>query len=171
MRRILVPLDGTGAAEAAVKEIEAICEPGDEVVLISVSPPTEPSARGSRPGKVVSTGTIAPGIIGGAPGPDRPVAAETATQAAQRQADEMRDYLEDRASPLRGRGFKVQTVALTSDKPADAIVDYARRMHPTFIAMLRRSHRTLGEILFGTVAQAVIRAEVAPVLVVPAKLD
>ena len=35
MRRILVPLDGTGAAEAAVKEIEAICEPGDEVVLIS----------------------------------------------------------------------------------------------------------------------------------------
>ena len=83
----------------------------------------------------------------------------------------MRDYLEDRASPLRGRGFKVQTVALTSDKPADAIVDYARRMHPTFIAMLRRSHRTLGEILFGTVAQAVVRAEVAPVLVVPAKLD
>src|SRR3989304_5013265 len=69
MRRILVPLDGTGAAEAAVKEIEAICEPGDEVVLISVSPPTEPSARGSRPGKVVSTGTIAPGIIGGAAGP------------------------------------------------------------------------------------------------------
>src|SRR3990172_8238538 len=51
MRRILVPLDGTGAAEAAVKEIEAICEPGDEVVLISVSPPTEPSARGSRPGE------------------------------------------------------------------------------------------------------------------------
>src|SRR3972149_4301853 len=39
MRRILVPLDGSGAAEAAVKEIEAICEPGDEVVLISVSPP------------------------------------------------------------------------------------------------------------------------------------
>ena len=31
MRRILVPLDGTGAAEAAVKEIEAICEPGDDV--------------------------------------------------------------------------------------------------------------------------------------------
>src|SRR3972149_8927993 len=66
MRRILVPLDGTGAAEAAVKEIEAICEPGDEVVLISVSPPTEPSARGSRPGEGVSTGTIAPRLTGGA---------------------------------------------------------------------------------------------------------
>src|SRR3970040_1969102 len=100
MRRILVPLDGTGAAEAAVKEIEAICEPGDEVVLISVSPPTEPGARGSRPGKVVSTGTIAPGIIGGAPGPDRPVAAETATQAAQRPAGEVEGQLEGRASPL-----------------------------------------------------------------------
>src|SRR3990172_8779203 len=76
MRRILVPLDGTGAAEAAVKEIEAICEPGDEGVLISVSPPAEPSARGSRPGEVVSTGTIAPGIIGGAPRPARPAGAE-----------------------------------------------------------------------------------------------
>src|SRR3989304_4305043 len=77
MRRILVPLDGTGAAEAAVKEIEAICEPGAGVVLISVPPPTEPSARGSRPGKVVSTGTIAPGIIGGAPGPPPPPGGRT----------------------------------------------------------------------------------------------
>src|SRR3989304_1040139 len=82
MRRILVPLDGTGAAEAAVKELEG---PGEEAGLPPAPPPPEPSARGSRPGKVVSTGTIAPGIIGGAPGPDRPVAAETATQAAPRQ--------------------------------------------------------------------------------------
>src|SRR3972149_1541091 len=84
MRRILVPLDGTGAAEGAEREMGASRAPGDEVVLTSVPPPTEPSARGSRPGKVVSTGTIAPGIIGGAPGPHPAPGRPTATAGAPR---------------------------------------------------------------------------------------
>src|SRR3972149_3175586 len=58
MRRILVPLDGTGAAEAAVKEIEAICEPGDEVVLSSSRSQAQclPSGRARMGHRDVSAG-------------------------------------------------------------------------------------------------------------------
>jgi nucleotide-binding universal stress UspA family protein len=40
-------------------------------------------------------------------------------------------------------------------------------MQPAFIAMLRRTHPGVAEVIFGSVATSVMRADVAPVLFVP----
>jgi nucleotide-binding universal stress UspA family protein len=168
MRRVLVPLDGTKNAEAAIESLEQICTPGDEVVLLTVKSPEPAERAGFRPGNVVSTGVA--GGFGGAAMPDVPNYVETTDQASQRQVNQARDYLEGLAANLRHKGYKVDTEVILSDKPDQAIVQHARNMHPTFIAMLRRTHSVVGDILFGGTALSVLRADVAPVLLVtPAK--
>jgi nucleotide-binding universal stress UspA family protein len=99
--------------------------------------------------------------------PDVPVYDETEDQALQRQISESQDYLEGLAASLRRAGLDVKTEVRTNDHPAQTIVEYAKQMKPTFIAMLRRTHISVGEVLFGSVATQVIQAEVAPVLFIP----
>jgi nucleotide-binding universal stress UspA family protein len=108
------------------------------------------------------------GSVTGAPmTPEVPVYAETAEQSVQGQIDETKDYLEGLAGVIRGKVHKVETVVLVEDKPDEAIIDFATKMHPTFIAMLRRSHPGIAEMLLGRVASKIVRSEVAPVLFVP----
>jgi nucleotide-binding universal stress UspA family protein len=106
---------------------------------------------------------------GGAPlaPPDVPYYLETEDQATQRQIDEKKGYLERFARSLRGRVQKVQTEVLIADDPKDAIVDYAREMRPTLVVLVRRTHPGLAEAIFGSVASSVMKADVAPVLLVP----
>jgi nucleotide-binding universal stress UspA family protein len=81
--------------------------------------------------------------------------------------DEAKDYLEALANEIRAQGHRVQTEVLIADKPADAIIEYAKEMRPSFIAMLRRTHPSVAELIFGSVAMSVMKADVAPVLFVP----
>jgi nucleotide-binding universal stress UspA family protein len=168
MKRVLVPLDGTKNAEAAIPTLARLCEPGDEVVLLKVDRSESPQRGGYRPG--VSVMQPIAGSAGAVPSvatPDVPFYVETGDQAIQRQLDEAKDYLEDLAGRLRATGQKVETVALISDNPDVAIIDYARAMKPSFIAMLRRTHPGFAEMILGSVATSVMRADVAPVLFVP----
>lgn len=170
MKKVLVPLDGTQTAEAAVRVLTDFCTPEDEIVLLKVEKPEPTRASGFRPGKVVSgtsVGGPAGGGVAGVAGPDLPVFRESRDQTLQRQVDEAFDNLEVLASGLRASGFKVKTEVLVDPEPDTAIIDYARRMRPTFIAMLRRTHPGVAERIFGSVASSVARADVAPVLLVP----
>jgi nucleotide-binding universal stress UspA family protein len=166
-------MDGSGPAEAALPALETICEPGDEIVLLSVQVPARQARKGSKPGVIVTSSVTGPAgaLASSAGGPDIPTFAETYDQTLQRQEDEMRDYLEHHATGLRKRGYETKTVVLIADKPADAILEYARKEKPTVIAMVRRSHRKLGEIIFGSVASDVAKADVAPVLFIPAPVE
>jgi nucleotide-binding universal stress UspA family protein len=141
MKRVLVPLDGTRNAEAAIPSLVQFCGLDDEVVLLKVEKPESPQRGGYRPSAAVMDAITGP--VGGfatlAP-PDVPFYVETGGQAIQRQLDEAKDYLEGLAGDLRASGRKVETEVLISDKPDEAIIDYAREMRPTFIAMLRRTH-------------------------------
>jgi nucleotide-binding universal stress UspA family protein len=56
-----------------------------------------------------------------------------------------------------------------SQDPAGTIADLARRVDPTFIVMVRTTHPGVGERVFGTVAQHLIREDIAPVVILPAK--
>jgi nucleotide-binding universal stress UspA family protein len=168
VKRILVPLDGTKNAETAISSLGQFCGPGDEVILLKVEKPQAPQRAGFRPSEPVMeliTGA-AVGVASPIP-PEVPYYLETGDQTLQRQLDEAKDYLEGLAGALRASGQEVQTEVLISDDPDDAIVDYAREIKPTFIAMLRRTHPGLSEIIFGSVATTVMRADVAPVLFVP----
>jgi len=170
MKRVLVPLDGTQTAEAALGALADFCSPEDEVVLLKVEKPERTRASGFRPGKVLSATSVggpAGGGVAGIAGPDLPVFLESRDQTLQRQVDEAIDYLESLAHGLRAKGLAVKTEVLVDPEPDAAIVNYARHMRPAFIAMLRRTHGSLAELIFGSVASSVARADVAPVLLVP----
>jgi nucleotide-binding universal stress UspA family protein len=149
------------------------CSPGDEVILLSIGLPVQQIQRGTRPGRVVRGGETGP-AGGGAvvtSRPDIPVYAETKDQAIQRQLDEMQDYLLDKAGPLEKAGFRVESHIEVNDNPAEAILDLARRSNPAFVMLARSTHHSVGQRIFGTVAQHVIRENVVPVLVLPVPED
>lgn len=101
--------------------------------------------------------------------PDLPVYMETGDQTLDRQIQEARDYLEGLAEGVRRRSHRVRTEVLIEHRPDEAIIDYAKRLQPKLIAMLRRSHSAWPELIFGSVATSVARADIAPVLFVPAR--
>jgi nucleotide-binding universal stress UspA family protein len=145
-----------------------ICGPDDEVVLLKVEKPESSQRGGYRPSAAVMDAVTGPaGGFATVSPPDVPFYIETGDQTIQRQLDEAKDYLDGLASDLRASGRTVETEVLISDKPDEAIIDYAREMHPTFIAMLRRTHPGIAEVIFGSVATSVMKADVAPVLFVP----
>ena len=96
-----------------------------------------------------------------------PVYGETTDQTFQRQLNETMNQLRPLAATLEEKGFKVMMAAEVNEDPAEAIADVARRTKPAFILMKRTTHPGIGQRLFGTVAQQVIRANVAPVLILP----
>jgi len=167
-RRILVPLDGTDKAATAIAALPDLASSGDEIVLLSVSEPQTALQRGTRPGRVVWGDVGGPtGGVAAAARPDMPVYGETTDQTFQRQLNETMNQLRPLAAALEEKGFKVMMAAEVNDDPAEAIADVARRTQPVFILMKRTTHPGIGQRLFGTVAQQVIRANVAPVLILP----
>jgi nucleotide-binding universal stress UspA family protein len=170
-KRILVPIDGSKNAEAAIQALEAFATPDDVLVFLKVERPQHQTRDGFVPGIVVHSAIVggSGGGGGGVVNPDMPHLAETLDQSLQRQVSEARDYLEDLAGAPRKEGFQVETEVLISDKPSDAITEYARRTDASLIAMLPRTHHSLRETLLGSVSTDVIKAGLAPVLVLPAK--
>jgi nucleotide-binding universal stress UspA family protein len=167
-RRVLIPLDGSDKAAAAIAALPTLASPDDEIVLLSVAEPEKALQRGIRPGRIVWGEVGGPSCgIGATARPDMPVYGETTDQTFQRQLNETMNQLRLIASKLEGQGFKVMTAAEINEDPADAIADVARRTKPVFILMKRTTHPGIGQRLFGTVAQQVIRANVAPVLILP----
>jgi nucleotide-binding universal stress UspA family protein len=167
MKRVLVPLDGTKDAEAALPWLSEVCAGDDEIVLLSVKRREATQRRGSRPGERVEQAISEPGGgVADAVSPDLPTYAESGTQTLQRQLDETTDYLEGLASGLRDEGFIVHTDVLISDRPGEAIIDYARQLKPSFLIMVRRTH-SFAERIFGSVSENILKADVAPVLFVP----
>lgn len=170
MKRVLVPMDGSKPAETVLGRLGDILDAGDEVVLLTVAAPAGRRRRGYRPGPRVSALPMGPAIAAGGEttGPDVPVFAETTVQAEQRQIDELADYLDHCAEPLRKHGFKVTTIVDLDNNPGRAIVAQAKRLSPTFIAMPRRSRATaIRSALFGSVASDIVRSGVAPILFFP----
>ena len=167
MKRVLVPLEGTQAAETALPFLEQVCTPGDSVVLLSVSKPDEPARVGTHPGREIPGGFAGPsGGVTGTVTPDTSVFVETKDQSTERQINEVHDYLEDLAVGPRLAGFDVKTDFLVADDPAKAILQYARAMKPTLIAFQHRPQFGLRELLLGSFAKRLVQAEIAPVLFV-----
>ena len=163
-KRVLLPLDGTEHAEVALRALPGLSDPGDEIVLLSISEPRRPVQAGMRPGRIIRGGSA------DRTRPDFPVYAETDDQVIQGQLNELQSYLQTKATQLKELGFsEVELAVEVSEDPAGAIVDVARRVKPTFILMVRTTSPGIGERVFGTVAQRVIREDVAPVMIVPGK--
>jgi nucleotide-binding universal stress UspA family protein len=139
--RVLIPLDGSEVAEAILPFAEKVAGPLDaEVVLLRV---VEPVA----PGEAMAPAGVMP--------PDT---------LSLREA-EAREYLAALAGRLTGKGLRVQT-AVRVGFPATEIVGVAAARACDLIAMSTHGRTGVRRVLFGSVAESVLRTAAVPVLMV-----
>ncbi len=141
-KRALVPLDGSLVAETIVPFILQIAGPLDiDIVLLRVVRPTPP---------VVIEGTRY---------------MEIEDMEARRVDAEK--YLTPLAEELRGKGVRVST-QVRRGEPAEEIVSAATDERADLIAMSTHGRGGLGRLLFGSVAEAVLRHADIPVFLLRA---
>jgi len=137
-KRAIVPLDGSALAETIIPFLVEIAGPLDmSVVLLRVLEPQVP---------VVVEGT-------------RAMALED-IEARRRDAEE---YLAPLAAALRARGVAVETAVRHGSPVSDEIVAGARKAGADLIAMTTHGRSGLGRLLFGSVAEALLRQAHVPV--------
>jgi nucleotide-binding universal stress UspA family protein len=79
-----------------------------------------------------------------------------------------KDYLNGLANPLREKGMKVQC-ATTVGHPADSIVSYAEENRFDLVAIATHGRSGLKRLVFGSVADYVIRKSGLPILLIKPK--
>ena len=137
-KRALIPLDGSRLAEGILPFILEIAGPLDlEVVLVRVVQPVMPQA--------IEGSTYF-----------------TVDDVAAR-LNEAREYLAPVAADLRRQGVRVTTDARYGE-PVTEIVAAARETGAGIIAMTTHGRSGFGRLLFGSVAEAVLRQAEIPVL-------
>ena len=137
-RRAIVPLDGSALAETIIPFLVEIAGPLDmSVVLLRVLEPQMP---------VVVEGS-------------RTMILED-IEARRRDAEE---YLAPLAAGLRARGVTVETAVRRGHPVSDEIVAAAREAGGDLIAMTTHGRSGLGRLLFGSVAEALLRQTQVPV--------
>lgn len=136
-KRVVVPLDGSPVAEAIIPFILEIAGPLDlEVVLLRVVPPLVPQVVESS----------------------RHVVFED----VERRRVDAEEYLAPLAVELRDKAVRVRT-EVRRGEPAIEIVAGAREAGADLIAMTTHGRSGLGRLLFGSVAESVLRHGEFPV--------
>jgi nucleotide-binding universal stress UspA family protein len=136
-KRAIVPLDGSPLAEGILPFIMEIAGPLDlEVVLLRVVQPVPP--------QVVDGSRLV--VIEDVPG----------------RAAEAGAYLARIAAELADRGVRVRLKVRRGD-PVTEIVEGAQEVDADLIAMTTHGRSGLGRLLFGSVAEAVLRQAEIPV--------
>jgi nucleotide-binding universal stress UspA family protein len=139
--RVLVPLDGSERAEAILPIVEQMAGPLDaEFVLLRVVEPISPGEA------MASAGVVSPDVF------------------ALRKMDAKR-YLVGVESRLSKKGLRVRT-GTAFGRPAEEILAAAKATGADLIAMATHGRSGLGRILFGSVAETVLRASPVPVLMI-----
>ncbi len=136
--RILVPHDGSDAADAAIPW--AVRLPGSRISLLRVEPDLGPA-------------------IGEISGLDLDTWESNDLAAA-------RDELERAARPLIEAGKAVEPDVVVGDDPAGAILAAAEAEPTSLIVMATRGRGGAGRLLFGSVADRVAKHATVPVLLV-----
>jgi nucleotide-binding universal stress UspA family protein len=164
--KILATFDGSAFSEAILPQLQILCAlPDVELILMRVDEMPHGQTRREPRRPVIG---VTPANAGGpymvvnAPAPEY---AENKEQAVERELTELRRYLESLAKRLpAGVRFKVH--AVLGESPADAIIKFAMAESPDMIVMATHGHTGLVHVLFGDVAENVVKSGVAPVLLV-----
>lgn len=161
--KVLIVLGGSRFYEAVLEPAVKLVKATDaEVHLMTVGepPPAPPeSERVERPDTDPGTRLAGPAYI---PLHREPV--EIYDQTIERAERELREYLEEKGAIFAGKPVHYK-VALSKDA-ARAIIDYAREEGFDLIAMATHGRFGLTSVVRGSVASAVVRSGVAPVLLV-----
>lgn len=152
--RVLVPLDGSGLAEAVFPYAEEVCNKfGSRLYLLRAVTPLSQMVLETSPGAVEAS----------------PAAGEVAMDVAQQRFDaEFRAaeaYLVEVRRRFETQGFSVETKA-QEGMAAATILRYAREIDASLIAMSTHGRSGLGRLVFGSVADEVLRNSHLPVLII-----
>ena len=138
-KRMLVPLDGSGQSETILPFVEQMAGPLDlEIVLLHVIEP--PSASEV----IASAGLMSP-------------------DAWRMKELEAKRYLAGLERRLAEKGLRVQR-RLQIGQAANEILATVTESGADLIAMTTRGHSGITRFLYGSVAEAVLRASPVPVL-------
>jgi nucleotide-binding universal stress UspA family protein len=141
-KRALVPLDGSVVAETVIPFLLEIAGPLDmEVVLLRVNQP------------------VAPVVIEGA--------GSVEIEDIEARRIDAEEYLAPVAVELRAKGIRVDT-RVRRGVPAEEIVAAAKEEGVDLIAMSTHGRSGFGRLLFGSVAEAVLRHSEIPVFLMRA---
>ena len=140
-RRLLVPLDGTAEAEAAITDARILASDGSEFLLIRVVVPV--IAFGPVPGGGV--------VLSGGVLEDQRVDAER--------------YAAELAARLVEDGHRARGLAVIDTSPAAAILEVAEEQRPDVIVLAGTSRSGADRFLLGSVMDKVVREARVPVLV------
>jgi len=144
VQRILVPLDGSELAEAALPQAEQFARSMSASLVL---------VRAVVPPAILYTGEFVPGDLPDLEG------LEAAANA----------YLDRTAEPIRERGLQVG-VAVGVGVPAEVILNVCRDHGANLIVMTTHGRSGVDRWMFGSVADAVVRHVRLPVLVVPSRV-
>lgn len=144
-KHILVPLDGSDLAEQAVVEARKLVAPNTEVTLFQVIrlplPVMSPDVGLSMP--VIEMDDL---------------------------MSEAMSYLNKVAAELAAEGIDVKCDVVEADNVADAITEYARSHGIDLIVKTTHGRGGLSRLVFGSVAEGVVRHAPCPVLLIRASL-
>lgn len=155
-QHILVPLDGSERAASAIAHAESIAKLSNaRLVLLQVIP--------SAAMLVSETAIASPGM--GMPTIDPFLSASQFDSVEDALVQEATKTLTDAAKPLQDSGLHVETVIL-SGLPADSIVAYATENKIDLIVMSTHGRTGLSRLLFGSVAESVLRHATCPIMLV-----
>jgi len=142
IRHILVPLDGSETAEQAIRRARLLGERfGARYTLLRIISPLSQQYSGV--------------------GYDAYPLAHMIPMSRRAAAD----YLDRVAADLRGDGLTVETAVVEDTSPAPAITDYANEHDVETIAITTSGAGGIRRLLFGSVADKVVRNGEVPVLV------
>jgi nucleotide-binding universal stress UspA family protein len=165
LQKILVPLDGSALAEAAidyVKEVARRCDPVEVTLLQVVRLPSGQTAAVSRPVHGQFPGKRAPASTADAEIEAHPIYREQ-EMASSRSAAET--SMSSAVQELKKANIAARTVVVFG-RPAQEIVDYAEEGDFDLIVMCTHGRSGMQRWLLGSVADKVIRGTRLPVLVV-----
>lgn len=141
---ILVPLDGSGLAEAVLEPVTALARLWDaEISLIQV---------------------VRPIVLTSDPVLRFPVGYSEQVTALRREAAQ--DYIRDLAEDLREAGVKASGVAVIGGGVAETLLDLARPDRVNLLAVATHGRGGLRRFVLGSVADKLVRGADVPVLVV-----
>ena len=152
-KKILVPLDGSELAEAILEHVLAIATSCDvaEVVLLTVTENLDKSIS------EIINARVSMGLE---------QAYQIASDKKQTYIDEIVKYLKKIASNLEQKGININ-IEVLSGKPADEILKYSKENKVDLIIMSTHGRSGISRIVFGSVADKVLRQTEIPVLLRP----
>ena len=142
-KRILVPLDGSQLAEQALGQATQLCPQTGVIVLLQV-------VRLPLPVMTPDIGMTMPIVD------------------IEDLLHESQSYLESLAAQLQDQGIQAEVSVVEGDNIADAIVEYAKNNQITLIVQSTHGRGGISRLVFGSVAENVLRKAPCPVLFIRA---